>query len=85
MSEYGIYDSAGLELIATAAECLDRMRQAQAVIDEHGVVIICDDGSLKSNPANKVSVDNRNGMLSVLRILNLDMEPAKAHGRPSGP
>jgi hypothetical protein len=37
--QYRIQDGAGLVLVTTAAECLDRMRQAQEAIREHGVLV----------------------------------------------
>lgn len=45
--QYRIADGAGLALVTTAAECLDRMRQAQ----EHGVLVRDRYGGLRQNPA----------------------------------
>jgi phage terminase small subunit len=39
VEEYSITDAAGLALVTTAAECLDRMRAAQVAIEEHGEVV----------------------------------------------
>jgi len=36
VTDYGVSDAAGKLLASTAAECLDRMRQAQKLIEEHG-------------------------------------------------
>jgi hypothetical protein len=39
VAEYGISDPAGLALLATAGECLDRMRAAQKAIKQHGEML----------------------------------------------
>ncbi len=84
--EYGITDAAGLALVTTAAECLDRQRQAQELIQVHGPCVETAAGGLKSNPACKLEVDSRNGFLAAMRALNLDLEPLRdGPGRPSGP
>jgi len=85
VSDYGISDSAGLTLVTMAAECLDRMRQAQAIIAEHGACLVAEDGTVRTNPASKVECDSRNGLASALKSLNLDLEPLRDHpGRPAG-
>lgn len=82
--EYSISDSGGVALVTVAAECLDRMRQAQAAIAEHGPVVKTGTDSVKSNPATKLEVDSRNGFLAALRQLNLDLEPLRDNpGRPT--
>lgn len=83
--DYAIDDSAGLTLLSTACECLDRMKEAQALVKKHGAVFEDRYGGLKSNPANKIELDSRNGMLAALRALNLDLEPLRdGPGRPGG-
>lgn len=85
VDEYGITDAAGLALVTTAAECLDRQRQAQKLIKKHGPCVETGNGGLKSNPACKLEVDSRNGFLAAMRALNLDMEPLRdGPGRPAG-
>src|SRR5215831_11307732 len=49
--QYRIGDGAGLALVTTAAECLDRMREAQEAVREHGVLIRDRYGGFKANPA----------------------------------
>ena len=51
VSEYGIEDSAGLAILTTAAESLDRMRAAQAAIKKHGETVMDRYGCVKLNPA----------------------------------
>lgn len=85
VADYSIDDSAGLALVTTAAECMDRMRAAQALIREHGECLPDRYGGLKANPACKVELDSRNGLMSALKMLNLDLEPLRDNpGRPGG-
>lgn len=84
VAEYGIADSAGLALLTTAGECLDRMRAAQAAIKAHGEIVVDRYGAPKLNPACNLEKDARNGMLAALRALNLDVEPLRdGPGRPA--
>jgi P27 family predicted phage terminase small subunit len=85
ISEYGISDAAGLALVTTAAECLDRIRAAQAAISEHGEIVKDRYGQVKLNPALVLEKDARNGLLATLKALNLDLEPLRdGPGRPPG-
>jgi phage terminase small subunit len=70
--QYRIADGASLALVTTAAEALDRIRDAQAAIRKHGALVADRYGGLKQNP-----------MLSALRALNLDLEPLRDRGRPT--
>jgi hypothetical protein len=85
-AEYAIEDSAGLALLTTAAECLDRMRGAQAAIRKHGEVV---DGRyadvIRLNPACALERDSRNGFLAAMKQLNLDIEPLRDRGERSFP
>ncbi len=82
-AEYSIEDAAGLALLTTAAECLDRMRAAQVAIAEHGAVIPDRYGGVKVNPACALEKDARNGFLLAIKALNLDIEPLRDRtGRP---
>ena len=84
VDEYAITDAAGIALITAASECLDRQRQAQALIDKHGPCVETAAGGLKTNPACKVEMDSRNGFLAAVRALNLDLEPLRDRpGRPT--
>lgn len=83
--DYDIEDSAGLALLTTACECLDRMRAAQARIAEDGEVTVDRYGSLKAHPAVQIEKDSRNGFMAALKQLNLDLEPLRdGPGRPPG-
>ena len=85
VAEYGIDDAAGLALLTTAAECLDRMRAAQKAIHEHGEVVTDRYGQVKVNPACALEKDARSGFLAALKALRLDVEPIKPVGRPGRP
>lgn len=85
VKEYGIRDSAGLALVGTACECLDRLREAQAAVEKTGALVPDRYGSLKLNPGLALEKDARNGMLAALKQLNCDLEPLRdGPGRPSG-
>lgn len=84
-TDYSIDDAAGLALLTTAAEALDRIRGAQAAIAEHGEMTRDRYGQLKTNPACALEKDSRGGFLAALRDLHLDLEPLRdAPGRPPG-
>lgn len=85
VSDYHITDSGGLALLATACECLDRMRQAQTAIEKDGAIIQDRYGCPKSHPACILERDSRNGFLAAVKALRLDIEEAKGlPGRPMG-
>jgi P27 family predicted phage terminase small subunit len=81
VAQYRIYDAAGLAYVTTAAEALDRIREAQKAIRQHGALVPDRYGALKQNPACFLERDARAGMLSALRALNLDLEPLRDRGR----
>ena len=82
-AEYALDDPAGLALLCTAAECLDRMRAAQASIAQRGELVDDRYGAPKLNPACGLEKDARAGFLAALRALNLDLEPLRdGPGRP---
>jgi phage terminase small subunit len=81
VQQYRIADGAGLALVTTAAEALDRIREAQAAIRKHGALVADRYGGMKQNPACFLERDARAGMLSALRALNLDLEPLRDRGR----
>jgi P27 family predicted phage terminase small subunit len=81
--DYGIEDSAGLALLTTACEALDRQRAAQKAIAEHGELCLDRYGAPKLNPACALEKDARAGMVLALKALNLDLEPLRDRvGRP---
>jgi P27 family predicted phage terminase small subunit len=84
-ADYGIDDAGGLALVGIAAECLDRMREAQKSIKKDGISVATGTGGLKTNPAVRIEHDSHNRMIAALRSLNLDLEPLRDRtGRPPG-
>jgi hypothetical protein len=82
--EYGIDDSAGLELLRQAAECADRIGSVRRQIDEHGEMLVIR-GVPRVNPLCAVERDQRAALVRCLRNLNLDLEPLRDRvGRPAG-
>jgi P27 family predicted phage terminase small subunit len=78
-------DESALLILTTACEAFDRMRQAQALVTEHGIVSPDRWGQLKANPAVLVERDCRGAMLAAIKALNLDLEPLHdGPGRPAG-
>ena len=73
-----------LTILTCAGEAMDRMKQAQSAIGEHGVVIPMADGSVKANPAVQCERDSRTALYGHLRGLGLDVVPTAAGkiGRP---
>ncbi|MDD5007227.1 MAG: P27 family phage terminase small subunit [Syntrophorhabdaceae bacterium] len=85
LSEYDISDSAGLQILNTALEAFDMMRDSQAQIKRDGLVITDRWGQSKAHPLCSVARDARAQFLQALKQLNLDLEPLRdAPGRPGG-
>jgi phage terminase small subunit len=83
--EYSIDDAAGLKILQTALEALDRCQAARAEIDKVGMTVIDKFGQVKPNPLLPTERDSRAAFLAGLKALNLDLEPLKnGPGRPPG-
>lgn len=74
VKDYDIKDTAGKLLLQSAFEAFMRMRDAQAMITQHGIIFIDKAGQLKPNPACTIERDQRSQMLLCLKSLHLDME-----------
>jgi P27 family predicted phage terminase small subunit len=85
ISEFSINDAAGLALLLTACEALDRMANARLVIEADGEIVKDRYGSPRVHPACQLERDSRNGFLAAMRALSLDMGPARPVGRPTQP
>jgi P27 family predicted phage terminase small subunit len=85
ISEFSINDAAGLALLLTACEALDRMAAARRVIEADGEIVEDRYGQKKVHPACQLERDSRNGFLAAMRALSLDMGPARPVGRPTQP
>jgi P27 family predicted phage terminase small subunit len=74
-----------LIILVQALEALDRLRQAQEIIDNDGPVIKDRFGVPKQHPATLLERDARNQFLRAWKQLGLDIEPPLASpGRPAG-
>ena len=82
--EYNITDRAGLLILLTSLESLDRYREAQIAIKADGACFKDRWGQVKVNPMCIIEKDSRNAFYQGLKALNLDLEPLKAIGRPGG-
>lgn len=83
--EYDISDPAGLRLLQSAAEALDRIRQCREKIDADGVSVVDRFGQRRAHPLLSVERDNRAAFLAAMKSLNLDLEPLHpTPGRPPG-
>ena len=85
LQEYQIEDVAGLKLLLTACECLDRLRECQKIIKKEGMQIQDRFGQWKAHPLCITERDARSQFLLSLKALSLDVEPLKdGPGRPGG-
>ena len=85
IAEYAIEDEAGYLMLQTSLEAFDKMRKAQAVIADDGLVVIDRFGQKKAHPLTAVERDSRAQMLAALKALNLDVKPLQdTPGRPRG-
>lgn len=75
-------DDAGLLILQSACECLDRVRQAQDLITREGITVADRFGQVKQHPATLVERDGKAALLRHLKALNLDIEPLNTIGRP---
>lgn len=82
--EYQIEDKAGLTILNTAMEAYQTMKDAQKIIGVDGLTVKDKFGQVKAHPLCSVLRDNRAQFLQGLKHLNLDIEPLKEIGRPSG-
>jgi phage terminase small subunit len=83
-AEFDLDDTGAAFLLESALRAFDRMNQAGALVDKHGVAIADRYGQLKSNPAVAAERDSRAAMLQAFKALNLDVLPPLKPGRPAG-
>jgi hypothetical protein len=83
-SQYAIEDAAGIEILQTACQALDRAEALKAQIDADGPVVRTKTG-LRDNPLLKHETASRSLCIRTLARLGLDLEPLHAGpGRPGG-
>jgi P27 family predicted phage terminase small subunit len=84
-AEYGIADAGGLAILEAGLEAFDRAREAKALLDADGPVVVDRWGQKKTHPAASIERDARGQWLAALRQLCLDVEPLRpGPGRPPG-
>ena len=67
IDEYEIDDRAGLLVLQTALEAFDRMRDAQKVVGEDGMVVLDRFRQQKAHPMLTVERDARSQMIQALK------------------
>ena len=82
--EFDLSDEGAAFLLESALRSFDRMNEAAALIDKHGVCILDRYQQLKPNPATTVERDSRAAMHAAFKALNLDVLPPQKPGRPPG-
>ena len=75
-------ETEGRLILEGALESFDRMRQALAAIEEHGILMGGGATMARLNPAVRAENDSKKVMLSYLKQLGLDLEPIGRIGRP---
>ena len=75
--QFAIDDAGGQALLTLAAECLDRLREAQAVVERDGPTTLDRYGQVRTHPALSLEKDARGQLLQALKQLNLDLEPLR--------
>lgn len=84
MTEYDLDDPSAKLILQSGLEALDRLRQAQAIIEKEGVTQIDRFKQARAHPATTVERDSRAAVLAALKALHLDVEPLQASvGRPA--
>ena len=76
--DYRITDEAGLLLLQIVCESLDLIRDAQAEIKKHGLVVVDRYNQVKQNPASSILRDAKSSLLQALKQLNLDFDLKEA-------
>ena len=78
-------DEHHLHLLEAACGAWDRMKQARAAIDQHGLTFTGANGSPRVRPEVAIERDARVAFARLIRELDLDVEPPpEPRGRPPG-
>ena len=83
VAEYHLRDEAGLQILRTALEALDRALSSTAAIAVQGATFTDRFGQPRPHPLLATERDARAQYLAGLKMLNLDLEPVRDRpGRP---
>ena len=74
-SEFDLSDAPAQLLLDTAMRAYDRMQEAAALVELHGVCTLDRYRQVRANPAVAAERDARAAMISALKALNLDVQP----------
>jgi hypothetical protein len=80
-------DVAGLAILTSALEALDRANQARDILTREGLTVQGDRGGLRTHPCVQTERDNRAAFFQGMKLLRLDCqtEPIRSGpGRPPG-
>ncbi len=78
-------DDAALLILTNAMQAIDRLRQAQALLQRDGIVVEDRWKQKKPHPAVAIERDCKATLLRCLKALNLEIEPLfDRPGRPAG-
>jgi len=72
--QWAVKDEPGLTLLLTAMQALDRLRQAQKILADEGILIEDRFKQMKPHPASQIEKEARAGMILALKALDLDLE-----------
>ena len=84
IDEYQIIDAGGLLYIRAFADAFTTELNAMDIVETNGLTFEDRFGQVKAHPLCSVIRDSRAQKLAALKALNLDVEPLKNVGRPSG-
>ena len=83
MSEYGIDDAGGREILLQSCAAADRAAECAELVARDGLTVRSPTGP-KDHPLLKHELAARAFVVRSLHKLGLDIEPVRAPGRPSG-
>jgi phage terminase small subunit len=75
-------ESSHLQLLRSACECLDRSRQARAILAKDGIVFTDRHGHIRPHPATQIERDNKALFARLLREIGLDVVESSSESRP---
>lgn len=80
VAEYDL-DTHHLVQLESVCKTMDRLAEAQAAVEEHGVTVEDRFGQLKPNPAVVTERQLRESLAKLIRQLDLDGEPNPSYRR----
>lgn len=81
---YSDFDEYGYLILRTGLEAFDRLQDARRRIDKEGLCYKTKSGYKREHPMLKIEKQARDGFLSAMRLLGLNIELPGDIGRPPG-